>query len=417
MSRLYLLTLLHELIDLLKEYLIYAGTLKAIEENSQMEPEQNYFLMDIDQDHHRQTEDIFSKHFPDRDSDAFMFRKQSSEINSSQLNSTSRQLLSVGGAYNESSVSHVKHSSREYSQNYFSGIDQANQSTKYVTVTSKKQKNEEIKISQIFAKLPDNLVKVFEIIVNLSVANENIVQEAYPVFFKLFKDVIQELNLFTIIKMNKRLVSKCQILMRYNKKQSQRNVKVMTISLDCFHEFVKILNKKLKENRESINGGKSNVLVTDGIGEEIKTNQLLEMFKGIVDFILKALYGQSESVTQKIYVLLNEILDVEKGMEEVVARSLFESVKSFLNESQLQKTSSILINMFELISAVTFMRLLHFYSKKTSRRINSREQRFVVNRLICLVTSALVKKRDIEFELVSKIIFCKVGEQASWILL
>ena len=83
-------------------------------------------------------------------------------------------------------------------------------------------------------------------IVKFSVANESIIREAYAIFFELFKEVVSELNLNTIIEMNKLLVSKCKILMTYKKYQTDRSVKLMLVSLECFHEFVKILNIKLK---------------------------------------------------------------------------------------------------------------------------------------------------------------------------
>ena len=120
----------------------------------------------------------------------------------------------------------------------------------------------------------------------------------------------------------------------------------MLVSLECFHEFVKILNIKLKEEYLSSKGGPQNRVVDDKIGEKIKINQLLEMFKGIIDFILKALYGHSSSVTTQIYVLLKEILEIGDGMEEIVTISLFEAIKHYIHENVLMKTKQILNKMF-----------------------------------------------------------------------
>ena len=54
------------------------------------------------------------------------------------------------------------------------------------------------------------------------------------------------------------------------------------------------------------------------------------MFEGIVDFILNGLFGHSESVAIKIYTLLKEILSIDRQMEQLVAISLFESIKKHL---------------------------------------------------------------------------------------
>ena len=88
------------------------------------------------------------------------------------------------------------------------------------------------------------------------------------------------------------------------------------------------------------------------------------MFKGIIDFILKALYGHSSSVTTQIYVLLKEILVIGDGMEEIVTISLFEAIKHYIKENVLSKTKQILNRMFQLISPITFVRIIHFYSTR-----------------------------------------------------
>ena len=90
-------------------------------------------------------------------------------------------------------------------------------SKKIFNVTSKKQKYKQLQIEKIYKKLPTVLVNIFEMIVKFSVANESIIREAYMIFFELFKEVVSELNLNTIIEMNKLLVSKCKILMTYKK--------------------------------------------------------------------------------------------------------------------------------------------------------------------------------------------------------
>lgn len=46
--------------------------------------------------------------------------------------------------------------------------------------------------------------------------------------------------------MNKLLVSKCQILMSYDKKLTAKSENLMMVTLDRFFEFVVILNEKLQ---------------------------------------------------------------------------------------------------------------------------------------------------------------------------
>jgi len=360
MSKLYLLTLLYELIDLIKDYLIYVD--RPEESQSGYDESIDYSIYDAHSEY-RQTEELM----PSK--------------RSSNLDVATKEL----------------------------------KTSKYISVTIKKHKIEEMESFNIFKNLPENLVKIFEIIVNLSVANEPIVREVYLILFNIFKEVLQELNLSTIINMNKLLLSKCQILMSYSINQNSRSVKLMMISLDCFHEFVKILNIKLKENRSN-SAKKISSVPNDKFEEEIKIDQLLQMFKGIVDFILKALYGHSESVTEKIYILLSEILDVEQGMERIVSLSLFESIRHYLKDNALAKTKSILERMFELISAVSFVKIIHIYSKQIKDNSRHKDKKeYYVSQMISLVTSTLIKKLDNDFEDVSRLIFYREISESNWI--
>lgn len=68
---------------------------------------------------------------------------------------------------------------------------------------------EDYKAELMWRNLPENLVKIFEIIVTLSVEDEPIVRKIHNILFDIFKSVIWELNLVSIIKMNKLLVTKC----------------------------------------------------------------------------------------------------------------------------------------------------------------------------------------------------------------
>jgi len=76
------------------------------------------------------------------------------------------------------------------------------------------------------------------------------------------------------------------------------------------------------------------MLIQSPEGKEIGINDVLMMFEGIIDFVLNGLFGHSENVTNKIYTLLKAMLKIEKQMEEVVSRSLFESIKKNISDSR-----------------------------------------------------------------------------------
>ena len=113
------------------------------------------------------------------------------------------------------------------------------------------------------------------------------------------------------------------------------------------------------------------MLIQSPEGKELGIHDVLMMFEGIIDFILNGLFGHSENVTNKIYTLLKAMLKIEKQMEDVVSRSLFESIKkniaesskkkgsespkNNLNDSRSAKISKILDEMFELIHPLSFI--------------------------------------------------------------
>lgn len=357
MSKLYLLTLLHEIIASIKQYLLHFDTRAVLLGDNEYPDLNDDFLDMIEEESYRATGE---KTIVDRESNILHYpgpvlTKLNSVIPSKE--------------------------------------DQENENT------------EELQNKILWRDLPENLVKIFEIIVNLSVEDEPVVRKVHQILFEIFKAVIWELNLFSIIKMNKLMVSKCKILMTYDKKIPQKSVKLMIITLDCFHEFIVILNKKLDQSRTRDGSDANQLVITDG-GEVIEINEVLRMFEGIVDFILKGLFGHSTRVTEKIYMLLKDILAIEGGMEEIVSISLFESIKSEINRSLLPKTHEILEKMFTLIHPLTFIRIIMVYSHKVFMdELKIEKQRFIVETMISISTNTLIKNIGKHFEDVSEQIF------------
>ena len=362
MSKLYLLTLLHEIISSIKQYLLHFDTHRVVLSRNEFKTMNFDILALIEEENEfSHPEDKNYANFMDRESNILNYNPQPPQLN--RLNS-----IQPRGDTQRQSI--------ENEPNTF-----------------------------IWTNLPDNLVIIFEIIVNLSVEEEPIVRKIHKILFEIFKSVIWELNLFSIIKMNKLLVTKCQILMTYDRKVGQKSVRLMIITLDCFHEFVVILNKKLDQTRTRDGDENSNLVITDVTGETVEIKEVLRMFEGIIDFILKGLYGHSSKVTEKIYILLKEVLDIEQGMEELVSISLFESIKDQLNEKLIFKTYDILENMFNLIHPLTFMKIIILYSHKKLFGARETKQKYIVEKLLFVTTNIMTKKLDVQFDDVSRDIF------------
>lgn len=123
------------------------------------------------------------------------------------------------------------------------------------------------------------------------------------------------------------------------------------------------------------------------------------MFEGIVDFILKGLFGHNDSVTKKIYILLKEILSIEQEMEPLVALRLFNSIQLHLSDKIMAKTHDILDNMFDLIHPLTFIRVVIVKSNTVVR--DKVKQDFIVKNMINITTNTLIKKLGSHFKDVS----------------
>ena len=167
MSKLYLLTLLHEIIGTIKQYLLYFDSHRVVIDQNDFN---NAELLDMieEEDESRRNSSITGL---GRESHILGNFDNYDRINSpvlSRLNSMNRQMTGHQGIEAEDQKAHL-----------------------------------------MWRNLPENLVKIFEIIVTLSVEEEPIVRKIHNILFDIFKSVIWELNLVSIIKMNKLLVTKC----------------------------------------------------------------------------------------------------------------------------------------------------------------------------------------------------------------
>lgn len=161
MSKLYLLTLLHDIIGTIKQYLLYFDSHRVVIDQSNFNNQEYLDMIEEVDDESRRASNLTG------------FR-ESQMIDPYETGSVAYSRLN--SFYNSNTIQKV---------------------------------GEDPKAEIIWTNLPENLVKIFEIIVTLSVEDEPIVRKIHKILFEIFKSVIRELNLVSIIKMNKLLVTQC----------------------------------------------------------------------------------------------------------------------------------------------------------------------------------------------------------------
>src|SRR3990167_867496 len=179
--------------------------------------------------------------------------------------------------------------------------------------------------------LPETLVNIFEIVVELAVDSDSEVREIHGIMFERFKSLISELDLENIIATNKALDG--------IKSDSRNNsVASRSLSLDCFDQIITILQTKMSESKDD--------------------PQVQEMFKGIVEYILREMYDSDEQITEKIYALLRKILVIIADMETMACKSLFNCVKKNFPHKSPDQTRVVLKKVLEKINPQTFISVL-----------------------------------------------------------
>lgn len=166
--------------------------------------------------------------------------------------------------------------------------------------------------------------------------------KVHNILFTLFKSLIAELDLETIIEMNKSLVESQRFnFMVHSESNSgiRSKQKIVLVSLTCFQEIISILKTKLANAKK-------------------EDERVLMMFEGIVEFILREMYGSSASITEKIYKLLEEILIIRADMEEMVGRSLFSCIKANYSQMTQEKTKEFLQLVLNKINPRVFIDIL-----------------------------------------------------------
>ncbi len=248
------------------------------------------------------------------------------------------------------------------------------------------------------------LVDIFELILLLKDENSAEMDEVHDILFILFKKLISELDLETIIVMNKNLVQSKTFNSMLNFRASKRDTisttnapqprtasirsksKLIEVSLRCFQEIILILKNKLTDDQND--------------------DRVLLMFAGIIEFILREMYASSQEITDMIYNLLKDILDIRPKMEETVCESLFSCIKSNYNQMTQEKTKQFLQNVLNKINPRTFINILIKYM---NQKLFSQEERIgvrlmVLNDLLDYITVILAYSNSKE-DIVSELLF------------
>ena len=195
-------------------------------------------------------------------------------------------------------------------------------------------------------RLPSLLVDVFELVLLLSDQEDEEMEKVHNILFLLFKKLISELDLNTIIIMNRQLVQSKRLNFNMNTnntkpERNRTNSRMLSVSLSCFQEIIFILKTRLTASSND--------------------ERVLLIFGGIVEFILREMYGSSQTITEKIYQLLEEILIIRSDMEEMVCESLFSCIKSNYNQMTEQKTKEFLQLVLNKINPRVFINILVKY--------------------------------------------------------
>ena len=242
--------------------------------------------------------------------------------------------------------------------------------------------------------LPEVLVNIFKLILFLSSDQDEEMEKVRNILFELFKSLFADLDLETIINMNRQLIENKPMgveavspTKKHWKKARQilqvaeihrvdarldSNPKLIMVRLGCFQEIVSILKNKLS------------IVKND--------DRVLMMFEGIVESILRDLYDSSEAITEKIYNLLEEILIIRSDMEEMVCRSLFRCIKSKYNQMSQEKTKEFIQIVLNKINPKVFINILVQYIDERFYVDNNRskESRRVMNEIVNYITVILV---------------------------
>jgi hypothetical protein len=226
------------------------------------------------------------------------------------------------------------------------------------------------------SSVPSLMVDIFALILLLSKESEEEMENIHSILFNQFKSLVSELDLNSIINMNKKLVENESFnsIISSDTHLDASDKKIRLVSLNCFQEIIAILKKKLKSSQSD--------------------ERVLLMFAGIVEFILKEMYGCDSIIMDNIYKLLEEILVIRSDMEEMVCRSLFTCIKSNYTQMTKEKTRTMtefLQLVLNRINPRIFIYILvAFDQEKLSKRDARLSTRFaIVSDLLDYITVIL----------------------------
>lgn len=235
-------------------------------------------------------------------------------------------------------------------------------------------------------------------------------RNSHAILFELFKQILWELQLNTITKMNQLMTITFKSLMSREKKMSSKHEKLMFVCIDCFHHFVRILSSKLGT------GANTNMhslvelrrLAADLEAQRkasIEIDEVLLMFDGIVQFLINGLYVHSQAVTEKIYSLLGVLLDIKREMAELVSISLYKSIRSNFSPRTQIRTQKILRTIFDQLHPVIFIKVVIHFSYKDGNAVKVRKRKALLIELVKLITAVLIERMGETFDQVSSFIF------------
>lgn len=365
-GKLYLIMLLFEQISLLKDYLVYFNSTKK--ESTEQEPE-------VQTGSSRDSDSITPFDIRYDGPSSPNFTAHLTDYNDGEMNdyakSTRRIILPINvGLRKNQSIQKTVNSKKFYFNENPNEFDKSG--------------------------IPEVLVDIFKLILVLSESQDEEMEKVRNILFELFKSLFADLDLDSIINMNRHLIENKPKAFNYGHSsfgstpskaiqstdsRLPSKPRLILVRLSCFQEIVSILKTKLA------------IVKND--------DRVLMMFEGIVESILRDLYDSSEIVTEKIYNLLEEILIIRADMEEMVCRSLFRCIKSKYNQMSQEKTKEFIQLVLNKINPKVFISVLVQYVDERFYVDNnkSKESRRVMNEIVNYITVILAyyEKRDYIF--------------------
>ena len=237
MGKLYMLTILYNIQIIVKIYL--EGEYK----HRQLQDKVNNNAVDVD------------------DKDESDSELQNSEFNRYERSEMPSELFFTSNIYMDQQVGYHKNSRNSRTYNFFKSCTQDYQQQTHSMWADKKLKNpQEIK-AQLKKNLPKNLAKLFELLMNVAVDDCEEVKDAFRVMFEQYKNLLQHIQLETVIdtidefvkgnefftkKKSKEKDAEQQHrsnIKKYSEEEKEKRDQRMLVTLECLYELLKIFSR------------------------------------------------------------------------------------------------------------------------------------------------------------------------------